>query len=338
MLVPQFMATLDESIPADTHTFVWHDQESLPIKLFTDTAAVNDKTREFQEFLGKLRLSKTKWHEVKASVLKDESHPLATKIRCFIADEIRLPLGLPHEAVRFLPTTDEQAASIWLWRSGHKGYGAAELEFVKRACNYLRYALAAPCELTAQSPMVEDGINGVVLLCPQGTLLQVDEVAERLLPIAVDAPYAVSFRDNEELAALWRRLCLALGLVTSGRAGPLPMEWRRNIWGSFAFRASWLQRPSSGNPGMVAATVTLYVPRRIKLWRAIHALGLPSRQQGVALLFAEGMSQSDIAVRLNIARTTVIDHIRRLYDKLGIPANRDALRAHLLDYASLRNY
>jgi DNA-binding CsgD family transcriptional regulator len=178
--------------------------------------------------------------------------------------------------------------------------------------------------------MIDDGVIGVVLLEPGGQVLHADENAERLLPLVIDAPFGGDFRRDEGLATMWRRLSRSLSLLTDGCGTPPPRESRTNAWGTFDLRASWLQRPGAGGSGMVAVTVRLRVPRKLKLWRAIHLLGLSPRQQEVTLLFAEGMSQNDIAARLRIARTTVIDHIRRLYDRLAIPPDREALRAHLL--------
>lgn len=133
-----------------------------------------------------------------------------------------------------------------------------------------------------------------------------------------------------DLAAPVRTMFRNLVLMTAGRPAAPPQHFHRNAWGLFGFRAHWLNAPAGDGSDPVAVSISLHVPRKLKLWRAIHALALPARQQEVCLLFADGHSLTDIAQRLNISRHTAIDHMRRIYQRLDLESDRDSLRERLL--------
>jgi DNA-binding CsgD family transcriptional regulator len=97
-----------------------------------------------------------------------------------------------------------------------------------------------------------------------------------------------------------------------------------------------LSPPAGDGSGLVAVTMAHLLPRRLKLWKGIRALGLPARQQEVCLLFAEGLSLPEIAQRLNISRHTAIDHLRNIYSRLGLDqSDRAILRDRLLDQTTV---
>lgn len=46
--------------------------------------------------------------------------------------------------------------------------------------------------------------------------------------------------------------------------------------------------------------------------------GLTKRELGVLALIVEGLSNPEIGVRLSISKQTVNNHLRSIYDKLGV--------------------
>ena len=52
---------------------------------------------------------------------------------------------------------------------------------------------------------------------------------------------------------------------------------------------------------------------------------LSQREQEVLVLINEGLSNKDIAARMNVAATTVKAHIRNLYGKLDVSRRTEAL-------------
>ena len=54
-------------------------------------------------------------------------------------------------------------------------------------------------------------------------------------------------------------------------------------------------------------------------WAALmQVLGLSPRQEGVLAAIINGMSDKEIAAKMNVQPTTTRTHLRRLYTKLGV--------------------
>jgi len=114
------------------------------------------------------------------------------------------------------------------------------------------------------------------------------------------------------------RLCDALYRIADGEAAPPPSKRQIMPWGCFEFRASWLLNHFNHGDPLIAITIELRVPRKLSLLQAMHALGLSDRQKDVCLLLAECLPHEEIARRVGIRRTTVVDHIDKIYVKLGV--------------------
>ena len=62
-----------------------------------------------------------------------------------------------------------------------------------------------------------------------------------------------------------------------------------------------------------------------------HPFGLTGREAETLRLVAQGLSNLDIADRLSLSRRTVEQHLRSVYDKLGVD-NRTAATAVAIDH------
>lgn len=327
-VVPQFLATLEEAIPSDSHHFHWLDDEMRLTRSYSNLAGVEPYVAEFARLLESQPAGSAEWAATKRAALQGEENARKRAILDFFDNEIRRPLGGRRDLLAFLSVARQPLGSINLWRGEGRGYTPHEQAFLHSVSGYLGYALKA--DAAPGSPLVEDEDRGVVLLDGEGNILRTDERAEHLLHLAAvpeeDAPEPALGSPGGGPQALCRKLVL----MSTGRPASPPQHFRRNAWGLFGLRAHWLRPPAGDGSDMVAVTVSLHVPRKLKLWRSIHALGLPARQQEVCLLFAEGHSLTEIAQRLGISRHTAIDHMRRIYERLEIEPDRDCLRERLL--------
>jgi DNA-binding CsgD family transcriptional regulator len=93
---------------------------------------------------------------------------------------------------------------------------------------------------------------------------------------------------------------------------------RSTSYGGYLYRTANLQRPND----LVGAAREHELGRQTDSKRSIGAL--TPREQQIALLVSEGLTDNLVGEQLNLAESTVKAHLHHIYRKLGIP-NRTAL-------------
>jgi DNA-binding CsgD family transcriptional regulator len=117
---------------------------------------------------------------------------------------------------------------------------------------------------------------------------------------------------------------LALGLPSKP-----PVLERMNRWGRFTFRA-YAMRALDERPGMlIALHVHRLEPLSLRVLRNAWQLGLSARQREVCVHIVARRSYSEMARLMGVRTSTVIDHVRKLYTKLGVRDHQELLTALL---------
>lgn len=146
--------------------------------------------------------------------------------------------------------------------------------------------------------------------------------AEVLMPLA----FGWRWRRGAELPAVVKALLQRL-VPRPGTLPPPPhMDWC-NAQGRFSLRAVRLAA-ALGHGEAVGVHITQHVARGVRLMSALNALRLPQRQYELAYWLARGLSESQIAQRMDISLNTVVYHRRQLYNRLGA-SNRIELLTQL---------
>ncbi len=84
--------------------------------------------------------------------------------------------------------------------------------------------------------------------------------------------------------------------------------------------------------GLIGIVIQRQVPLALKLMESMRALELSARQKEVCLLLAQGKSHPAIAERLTVSRSTVADHVQKIYDKLGVRSHEELVSRLTDDY------
>lgn len=227
--------------------------------------------------------------------------------------DILRPLGLGDELRAALLS----GPSCWGYLCLHRedcdlGFTSAELRAVRRLGPHLAHALRAAATLTGTtSPGAAR--SGVIVLDRDLTLHGMTPEAEealsliggsRPLPLPV---YAV-----------------AAALMAKEPEPSLRLRTRSGSW--LRLHASWL-RDRTGED-RVTVVVEPAGPRATTSL-ILSAHGLTRREAEVTTLVLRGRSTRDIADELHISANTVQDHLKTVFDKLGVHSRRD-LVSHLL--------
>lgn len=209
--------------------------------------------------------------------------------------------------------------SITLYRPRRQGLWSAEEKRRLAALEpFLATAFAAN---DSTDPATADGeADALIIAGSEGRPLNFSVGARELLFLAThprvtaDADYS----RVDQLPAQVKDLCrnLARLFAGDGAAAP-PTLWLRNTWGTFTFKAHWLEGGDTA-AGLIGIAIRRREPLPIRIVRRVGELELGWRQAQVCVLLANGHSNDAIADRLGISRHTAVAHGRGIYEKLGV--------------------
>ena len=165
-----------------------------------------------------------------------------------------------------------------------------------------------------------------VLLDADGHLLQATAGAARLLMLAT------SGLTMNALAQGWAGMEAALRQLLG--PGPVHRHGGRphsltliNAWGRFTAEAQALLGMAGGSGGP-ATLVTLrrLEPHAVALQRVLRQLPLTAAQLEVCAALCQGHDSAGIAQLQGVARSTVVDHTRKIYRALGVASVQELCR------------
>lgn len=188
---------------------------------------------------------------------------------------------------------------------------------------YLAHALNAPIRTPAQ--LVDSGDSAVVVVNQNGKVEHESADGRRLLLLAAHArlaPGAIDWYRDSHMTSLIESILARLKAVTIGRSTAPPVIERQNPWGKFVLRAYPMD---SIDAGPIVIVIERHVPFKLKLLNTMQSLPLSAKQKEVCLLLTEGSSYQHLAERLGVRPNTIIDHVRKIYDKLDVRSHHELL-------------
>jgi DNA-binding CsgD family transcriptional regulator len=221
--------------------------------------------------------------------------------------DIMRPVGLGDELRAALVVGGHCWGYLCLHREdGAHGFTAAEADLVRRVAPHIAHALRQAILLHRPAPGAQRR-PGVVLLDERMELVASTPEADALLPLighgSTRLPLPVSVYS------------VAAALMTAGQ--PPSLRVRAADGGWLSLHASRL-----GLTTQIAVVVEAAEPQStLSLLLAAH--GLTTRELDVARHVLRGDSTKMIANTLHISAHTVQDHLKSVFDKVGVRSRRD---------------
>jgi DNA-binding CsgD family transcriptional regulator len=237
--------------------------------------------------------------------------------------EIMRPLGLGDELRVALTTGAQCWGYLCLHRTDHpNGFTESDLALVAAAAPHLAHALRQALLLQAPATGGRSREPGVVVL------------AEDLSLVAATAQASEYLAHMEPPSSLPLPVCIytaaaALRAIEHGSAAPGSMpttrvHTRTGQW--LTIHASRLNAPA-GEQGITVvieeADASSTLPLRLSAYR------LSPREAEVATLVLRGTSTRGISTTLHISEHTVQDHLKSVFDKVGVRSRRELIGAML---------
>lgn len=197
------------------------------------------------------------------------------------------------------------------------GFTPSEAALLARLGPHIAHALRQAV-LLHSAPPAGSGRPGVVVLADDLTTVATTPDAEHLL-----SEVETHGSDLLPLPSAVYAVAAALTAAEGGRAPPeaMPSSRVRTASGRWLnLHASRLRAP--GDRGRIAVVVEPAEPQAM-VPVLLSAHGLSPRESAVARLVLRGVSTREISDTLHISRHTVQDHLKAIFDKVGVRSRRD---------------
>jgi DNA-binding CsgD family transcriptional regulator len=342
-LVPLLLPEIRKIVPAYSSTFHWLDNAYKFTNVFDESPDAPAFISTFvNHFLGDrdllARLSLSKWLRTsKASVTITSTEQLAFR-HFYHSDfyhEILKPMGYHHSLYLGIKSGSEPAGILVLHRQ------PGECSFSQRDENNLRELSPLIAQALRQKKECIDVLPskreiGLCLLNEQGDIHHINQQGRKMMLLATHSIIKKGLPsplDDKELIPSEIK-SIAQKLSEEFDSHDLPSlsapKWEvNNSWGSFLFQANWFQKPKNCEKGLIAVTAQYCEPNLYRVVLECDELKFTSRQTEVTTLLLKGLSYGSISDNMHLSSHTVNDHIKNIYQKLGVH-NRNELLPSLL--------
>ncbi len=206
---------------------------------------------------------------------------------------------------------------------GARPFGARHERALEQLAPYLAHAVRTPDHVAAMAESPAD--TSVVEVDRSGRLLSESPGSAEVLLREARGVQAFEYLPVTEW---FRELVARLQAADSDRSPGPPLLRRRTPWGEFTMRAYPLfdreLAPAAARRFVIH--IERREPRALQLLRGAFALGLSERQRELCLQLATGASYNKIAGCMRLRPSTVIDHVRKIHDRLDVHDRESLLR------------
>lgn len=336
-LAPILLPEIRRIIPSHSATMLWVNSSYKFVNIYDEFADDLSIIKTYlDEYLdnrdGEARFSLYEWLQSGGDVTSTDE--LAND-RFYHTDfylSIMKPMRYHHSIYIALKVNAEPVGILALHRDDHQcEFTSSERRFLSQ----LRPSISCALKLQATSfdVLPSKGEVGILVFDEYGIFKHVSPLGRRLLFLATHPEVRKGILSNDEIMLLIPSEVLSMvkGFVRNSSNvlsdGQSTSWWVRNQWGSFVYKASWFKKPLNGSAGQVAITIQYQEPTLYHVMRRCEELGLTVRQTEVSIGLFRGLSYEVISNNMCISTHTVMDHTKKIFEKLGIESKGEL---HLL--------
>jgi DNA-binding CsgD family transcriptional regulator len=309
---------LKNVIPCSAMTLLWRPSVSSTVRVFHESETELTCGHLDAESFGQTLFAP---HSEPSSLL-EPAHPMFKEIARRVPS---IALLVEHDlstVVAYFTDSGTRSGAILLHRLGTERFSTTETALLVR----LAPILSAALNVNTDRPQftTSELHSGMLLLdkhleiqyaCPRGRkLIQLCKAAD------IDGWDIKGGFDLQNML----RTHFGLENIT-----PSPNFEFTNFWGSFHFRLLRLSCFELNADQVFAVAAHCREPLVLRVFRRCKTLALTEKQTEISLSLIKGLSYEAIATKLWISPNTVVDHVRKLYERIGA-SNRSELVTALL--------
>ncbi len=186
------------------------------------------------------------------------------------------------------------------------------------------------------TPLVNTEVFGVLIADQSGGIRYVSPNANKLIYLCASSTAIAGKRnikadDIDKIFTSIHRLCDRLNCKYENHpVGAIEKEYISNCWGGFTFIVSWLQVPEKYCDGIFCINIQYHEPSCIKMLRNCESYSLTFRQIQICILLSKSKTFDEIANELHVSSHTVIDHMKKVYNKLSVVSRSEVVQQLML--------
>jgi DNA-binding CsgD family transcriptional regulator len=165
----------------------------------------------------------------------------------------------------------------------------------------------------------EPDAPGLILLAPDGTVEAMTPAAERWLGRLIATTHAEGDLPAIVISVAYRALLAARGGAPEGARTHVPTSI--GTW--IVIHGSVIGDPAEGRTAVILEPAQS--PEIAPL--IVAAYGLTTRERQVTQLVLHGLSTAEIAGQLHVSEYTVQDHLKAIFEKVGVHSRRELVAA-----------
>lgn len=339
VLIPSLLEALHGVIPSARNLFDWTDDQGRLLRYFIegpiDTAVAQLYFERFHNDRETICMPAfASLSQAPAGVRPASELDHAKFFASDLYNEVWRPQGMHTRIEGVVRSRDGRLlGSLVLYRGPHDPrFSAADERTLEALLPMVAYALThcptvspTPSRLSLHVPGREP--TETLLLDPLGRVLHASPGAPRLLMLADQglSREALARSLDDRVTHLLGRLIEQLRRrVAIGAATPLepsPSLSMFNPYGRFDAQASllWPHSVATGNErALLQIVLRRLEPRDVAVRRVLRELPISAGQASVGASLYAGKAQTDIAREMEVATSTVVDHVRKLYRILDV--------------------
>lgn len=337
MFVPQILKELQTIVPSYSGTFYWLNNQGTVTNLYDPSPdAFKCAKLYINDFLDRRDIeaqpSLTQWALTNEIVTTSDKFGYKHFYQSSYYNEFLKPLNYHHKILTSIKNNDSTVGLLLLHRSEHESEFTMEDEKVMRELSpYIAYGLTKTTGV--ESLIAGTSEMGMLVFNHKCELQYLSPQGRKHLFYATHPAITKENLSNDKLPVVIPPeviiLCNQI-LMSADLTMQQPPVWQhRNNWGGFLFRAQLLENGGNTESSLVAVTVEFQEPAKYKIFRRCRELSLSPRQVEICAYLVEGKTYEDIGSKIFISTNTVIDHTRKLFDKLQVK-NRSELTSKLM--------
>lgn len=210
-------------------------------------------------------------------------------------------------------------------------FSAADLQAIKGVLHYIAHAIAQSARSWDEAPerlqFVDSDIETLLIVRSDGEIQHASGAGRNLLLMAAgeNVNPATIAGAASGAKALLERLCREIVGIYRGRDTAPPRYFIENGWGRFTLRTYAISDNPLACDALFGVHIIRQEPLLLKLAESIRSFPISPQQGEVALLLAQGFSNTDIAERMNVSLNTASYHVKQLFAKLDVHSRQEAI-------------